>query len=358
MILTRQMGVTLPETTMTSPVYMDVTKPPFTLYGFHEPFIRVPADVAEATSEGVARLAKHTAGGRVTFKTDSDYVVIHADIESADNSENSSPSAIAGFDMFERVNGEYVFRGVISPNRAAGKPYVEGRNKYGNREMKDFVIFFPLGAALKNVYIGLREGALLEKGSEYTYNDPVMFYGSSIVHGGGTRPGSPYSAVLSRRLDMDYRNIGFGGNAKAEPAIIDYIASLPMSVFVYDYDHNAPTPEFLEETHYAGYKRFREKQPTTPVIMASLANYHTRIYAWDYFTLEDHEKRRAIIEASYRRALSQGDANVYFVDGAKMIPRELAADATTDGLHPNDLGYYFMANAFEPVIKKLLDEKK
>ncbi len=356
MLLTREMSVSLPETAMTSPIYMDVTKAPFRLHGFHEPFVRVPADAAEKTGEAVARLAKNTAGGRVCFKTDSDYVVIHADIISADITENSSPAANAGFDMYEKINGEYVFRGVIPPNRAAGKPYVEGRNKYGNRDMKDFVIFFPLGASVRNMYIGLREGSLLEEGSEYTYKDPVVFYGSSIVHGGGTRPGSPYSAVLSRRLDMDFRNIGFGGNAKAEPAIIDHIASLPMSVFVYDYDHNAPTPEFLEETHYSGYKRFREKQPTTPVIMASLANYHTRIYSWDYFTFEDHEKRRAIIENSYKRALAEGDENVYFVDGSKMIPRELAADATTDGLHPNDLGYYFMANAFEPVIRKLIEK--
>ncbi len=356
MILTREMSVTLSETSMTSPIYMDVTKPPFTLHGFHEPFIRVPADVAEKTSEGVSHLAKVSAGGRISFKTDSDYVVIHAELAFADMTDNSSPAANAGFEMFEKIDGNYEFRGVIFPNRASGKPYVEGRNKYGNRDMKDLVIFCPLGASIKSLYVGLREGSVLEEGSGYTYKNPVVFYGSSIVHGGGTRPGSPYNAVLSRRLDMDYRNLGFGGNAKAEPAILDHIASLPMSVFVYDYDHNAPTPEFLEETHFAGYKRFREKQPDTPVVMASLANYHTRIYAWDYFTLEDHEKRRAIIEQSYKRALAEGDKNVYFVDGSKMIPRELAADATTDGLHPNDLGYYFMANAFETVIAPLLKQ--
>ncbi len=354
MNLTREMGVTLSDASMTGPVYMDVTKAPFSLYGFHEPFIRVPAEVAEATSEGVAHLAKCSAGGRIAFKTDSDYVVVHAELDFADLTENSSPSANAGFDMYEKVNGAYEFRGVIFPNRASGKPYVEGRNKYGNRDMKDLVIFCPLGAGIKELYIGLREGSVLEAGSGYTYKNPVVFYGSSIVHGGGTRPGSPYSAVLSRRLDMDYRNLGFGGNAKAEPAIIDYAASIPMSIFVYDYDHNAPTAEFLEETHYAGYKRFREKQPNTPIVMASLANYHTRIYAWDYFTLEDHEKRRQIIKATYEKALAEGDQNVYFVDGSKMIPKELAADATTDGLHPNDLGYHFMANAFGRVIEKLL----
>ncbi len=348
MIITREMGVTLPETSMTSPVYFDTKNAPFSLHGFHEPFIRVPADVAEATSEGVARLAKVSAGGRVRFKTTSDYIVIHADIESAEISPNSAPDATAGFEIFFKEEHGYQFSGCIFPDLTGTKTYVEGRAKYGNRDMKDVTVFCPLGSVIKNLYIGLREGCEIEAGSDYTYKTPVVFYGSSIVHGGGTRPSSPYSAVLSRHLDTDYRN------AKAEPAIIDYIANLDMSIFVYDYDHNAPTLEFLEETHYAAYKRFRAKHPTTPVIMASLVNYYTRTFAFDYFTLEDHEKRRALIEANYKRALAEGDKNVYFIDGSKIIPREFASDATTDGLHPNDLGYHFMAKAFGAVIEKLL----
>ncbi len=357
MIIEKEMGVTLANTTMPSPVYMDVKKAPFSLHGFHEPFIRVPADVAKATSEGVARLARQTAGGRVCFQTTSDYIVIHAELEKTELSPNSAPDATASFDIFFKEADGYHFRGVIFPDVTAESNVVEGRVKYGNHEKKDVVIFFPLGSVVKELYIGLREGAELEAGSDYTYVKPIIFYGSSIVHGGGTRAGSPYSAILSRRLDTDYRNLGFSGNAKAEPAILDYIAGLDMSIFVYDYDHNAPTAEFLEETHYAGYRRFREKKPDTPVIMASLSNYHTRIYSWDYFTIEDHEKRRRIIKASYERALAEGDQNVYFVDGASMIPKELAGDATTDGLHPNDLGYHFMANAFGSIIEPLLKNK-
>ncbi len=358
MIITREMGTILPETSMTSPVYLDTKYAPFSLHGFHEPFIRVPADVAEATSEGVAHLAKVTAGGRVRFKTTSDYIVVHADIEKTDFTPNSSPDANAGFEILFKEGNHYQFSGMIFPDMTGTKTYAEGRAKYKNHEMKDVTVFFPLGSIVKNLYIGLREGTELEAGSDYTYQKPVVFYGSSIVHGGGTRPSSPYSAVLSKRLDTDFRNIGFGGNAKAEPAIMDYIAGLDMSIFVYDYDHNAPTAEFLEETHYAGYRRFREKQPNTPVIMASLVNYHTRTFAWDYLTFEDHEKRRAIIEASYKRAIAEGDKNVYFVDGSKIIPPEFASDATTDGLHPNDLGYYFMANSFGAIIEPLLKDNQ
>ena len=51
MIITKEMGTVMPDTTMRSPVYIDVRKAPFELYNFAEDFRRVPAAVAEATSE-------------------------------------------------------------------------------------------------------------------------------------------------------------------------------------------------------------------------------------------------------------------------------------------------------------------
>ena len=75
-----------------------------------------------------------------------------------------------------------------------------------------------------------------------------------------------------------------------------------------------------------------------------------------YYTIEDNEKRRALIEANYKRAISEGDKNVYFVDGSKMFPEALRDDCTCDGCHPNDLGYHYMANAFEKVIRPILEK--
>ena len=56
MKVTRELGKVLTDTTMSSPVYLDITKEPFKLHGFCEPFSRVPKEVADATSEGVSRL--------------------------------------------------------------------------------------------------------------------------------------------------------------------------------------------------------------------------------------------------------------------------------------------------------------
>ena len=64
-------------------VWHDVRKDPFSLHGFYEPltepfFRRLPPNVAEATSEGVDKLSRESAGGRVRFSTDSPYIAIRA----------------------------------------------------------------------------------------------------------------------------------------------------------------------------------------------------------------------------------------------------------------------------------------
>ena len=51
------------------------------IYGLYNPrtediFRRMPANVAEATSKSVATLVQYTAGGRVRFQTDSEYIAI------------------------------------------------------------------------------------------------------------------------------------------------------------------------------------------------------------------------------------------------------------------------------------------
>ena len=357
MIITREMGTMLPDTTMSRPVYIDARKEPISLHGFYEPYRRLPEDVAKATSEGVACLSLVSTGGRIRFRTDSDYVVIHAEIGFADLTGNSAPNACTSFDIYLKENGKQVFRGVYFPSQGKGKSYVESRLKFHNKEMKDVTLYCPLNASLKEVYIGLCEGSELLPASPYTHEKPIVFYGSSIVHGGGSRPSSPYTSVVSRRLDSEYINLGFGGNAKAEKAIMEYMAGLDMSAFVYDYDHNAPTFEYLRDTHYEGYRIIRSKNPDVPIIMASRPDYWTRNYTLEYYGIEETEKRRSLIEENYRRALAEGDKNVYFVDGSKMYPEELRHECSSDGCHPNDLGYHFMANAFEAVLRPLLEKK-
>ena len=183
MKVTRKMGTVLSDTTMRSPVYIDVrTTPLIKLYGFHEPFRRVPEEVAKATSAAVTRLHTMGPGARVRFRTNSDIIVIHADLSEDGRTGSMSVLATSSFEMYFVENGKHIYKGAFVPSQGEGKNYVECRLK-APTVMKDVILYFPIYSSVENFYVGLREGSELEEGGSYTYETPVLFYGSSIVHG-------------------------------------------------------------------------------------------------------------------------------------------------------------------------------
>ena len=60
-------------------------------------------------------------------------------------------------------------------------------------------------------------------------------------------------------------------------------------------------------------------------------------------------------EQTYNNAVASGDQNVWFVDGRAYFG-EIAELCSCDCIHPNDLGFYYMAKAVAPVIKEALEK--
>lgn len=338
-------------------VWYDVRTAPFSLHGFHEPqtmpfFCRLPLDVAKATSEEVDLLSRESAGGRVRFSTDSPYIAIRVKFLVVGRSSHLTLVSSAGFDLY--VDGEFGSR-YIKEFRMPydmGDSYEQIANLDGE-VMRSYTINFPVHSVVEKVEIGLKPDARLEAANPYRDIAPILFYGSSIVHGtAATRPGCIYPAMISRELNMDFRNIGFSGSAKGEPAIAKWMATLPMSVFVCDYDYNAPTVEHLETTHYAMYETIREKNPDVPYIMITRPCYWTRITEQ-----EDILQRRDVIMRSYLKARETGDKNVYFIDGMSFFATAHQYEMTMDSIHPNDAGFSQMANYIGCVIKHALEKR-
>lgn len=331
-------------------LFYDVNNPPFRVYGLlwgdKSGFVRMPSDTAEKVSEGVSALAHNSAGGRVRFSTDSPVITVKCKIPQSWRMSHMTDAGSAGFDLYSCCNGVQRFVGAFIPQRA-NTPEYTSTLRFATGEMRDLVLDMPLFSSISSLEIGLQKGSALEFGSEYRHKKPIVFYGSSITHGAcASRPGLCYEAIISRRLDTDYINLGFSGGAKGEDTIMEYIAGLDMSMFVYDYDYNAPSAEHLAATHYKGYKKVRDAHPDIPVIMASCPNFS--------HPLRDGKARRDVIAATYEKALSEGDKNVYFVDGEKEFATFFDDGRTVDGTHPNDVGFEIMAKAFGDIAAELI----
>lgn len=329
-------------------VWLDAKDAPFTIHGLYrsekgKPFIRMPEEIAQKISGGVAALNFNTAGGRIRFRTDSPYVAISCKKPDSGYMHHMTKQGQSGFDLYRSDAGNYTFVGPLIPGGTGDYSFV----KDTDGKLHTYTLDMPLYDGVNEVYIGLKKGSELDCAEPYQYRKPILYYGSSITQGGcASRPGNAYQAMISRRFDADYINLGFSGNAKGEPAMIEYLASIDSSVFVCDYDHNAPSAAHLRKTHYPLYAAYRAAHPDTPIILASRGDYHPDI--------PDIVERREIVMETYDRALADGDKNVRFVDGMHLFDGDFADSCTVDTCHPNDLGFFRMAQKFGDVIEEIL----
>lgn len=330
----------------------DVRNEPFEVYGFYnyksEPwFIRMPESTAAEVSEGVMNACKASAGGRVRFSTDSTCIAIRAQMCAVAYRPHLSLLETGGFDLY--VDGEdgSRFEAPFVPPYGMKDGY-EQMMKFRSKKMRNITVNFPIHARVKDLLIGLEPGAALGKGKPYRNKKPVVCYGSSITHGSAaSRPGLIYPHMLSRALNLNVYNLGFSGQCKGETRMAEYIADMEMAAFVMDYDHNAPTPEYLEETHRPFFDTVRRKHPKLPIIMLTRPNI--------YPESSTNKRNRDIIYKNYRDIRASGDDNVYFIDGGEYLRKYGYDDCIIDGIHPNDMGFRAMTDAMLECFGKFID---
>jgi hypothetical protein len=333
-------------------VFASPLQAPFRLYGLLPPskensrYRRMPHEVAERVSIGVRELNYHTAGGRIRFQTDSTRVAIRTRQSSPSRISNMTMICAGGFDLYaDDENGQNRCYAVFVPPYDKEEGY-ESIMWFPTKRNRTVTIHFPLYGCVSELLIGLDADASLAEAAPYRVEKPVIFYGSSITQGGcASRAGTSYESLLSMSLNLNYRNLGFSGNAKGEAAMANYIAAQEMSAFVLDYDHNAPTVEHLGETHYPFYQTVRKHNPTLPILLISRPFPHLS---------EEERKRLAIVKETYERAKAEGDTHIWFLDGSRFFPSGVAESALVDLCHPNDLGFYYMAKGMEPILTEML----
>lgn len=305
---------------------------------------RIPKDMRKNFNEGLDFLCNNTSGASVRFRTDSKSIAIKAEVGFPSTMGHMTPLTGAGFDIYENDRLKLIcFPPPQSTSIDASFP-----DRLGDGE-KEITVNFPLYNDVKELYIGLDKGCKILPPTPYKSEKPIVFYGSSITQGGcASRPGNSYTTMISRWLNMPVLNFGFSGNAHGEPEMAELLASLDMSCFVYDYDHNAPSPEELERTHKPFFDIIRKKNPNLPIIMVSRATECDS---------EQVIKRKEIIYTTYKNAVDGGDENVYFLDGKEIYGEGEWDICTVDTCHPNDLGFYKMAKAICPLVENTLKKE-
>ncbi len=336
----------------------NVLEAPFSIHGLYNPseengFIRMPEEIADKMTAQMAKdqeLYKNTAGARVRFKTDANKIYIQAKIDAAGYSANGNTLLRRNFDLYKDFGRSSVFEtNFPSWEKEAQDGDLRMTRDLTGEGMREYTLYFPCYGNVYSLQLGFPEEAKVEAPRDYSIKKPIVFLGSSITQGGcASRPGLQYEGFVSRRLDADFINLGFSGSCRAEKEIMEYIATLPMSAFVYDYDHNAPSFEHLKETHFRGYEIIRKANPDIPIVMMSKPD----------IKLSDEESilRRIHIQKNYHRGIENGDKNLYYIDGYSLFEGEEREECTVDGCHPNDVGMKRMAGAVTNLLQFVLNK--
>lgn len=333
---------------------LNIKDAPIKVYGIpfwetKKEFVRIPEETVKperiALSPSLPHLFRRCPGARVGFRTDATEFTLKITLATLSLDVGMSIYSCQSANVMIGSHSECTHLGLCFPQNYETKHFEATYTKSAKTE--DILIWLPRNEILENVEISFPDNATVEEPTPYKYG-PAVFYGSSITENAlSSTNANSYNALLSRWLDMDYYNLGFSGNAIGTPEIADYINSIPdMKLFVYDYDWNAPTPEHLLATHQPFFKKIREKHPDMPIIILSRPNY-------DYY-VADSQKRLEIIRKTYENAVKDGDKNVYFVSGKEYFGDKDRTLCLVDTIHPNDLGFYRMAEKIYPVMKKAL----
>ena len=185
---------------------------------------------------------------------------------------------------------------------------------------------------------------------------PILIYGTSIVQGAcASRPGMAWTSLLGRKLNKPIVNLGFSGNGRLEPEIIDFISQLDVSIYVLDCMANFTAGQGLglDEAKKRLKKAvldIRERQSITPILILEHAGYsdgEMQPKRMDTYIDLNNLTKEVFNELRHMQ--------IPFIYLLKKEEMGLNSDSYVDGTHPNDFGMIQYANACTKKILEILN---
>ena len=214
-----------------------------------------------------------------------------------------------------------------------------------------YTLFLPLYNEVEWMEVGVDKDAefAFEKASSLK---PIVAYGTSICQGAcASRPAMAWTNILQRRLDYPVVNLGFSGSAKFENSVIEALTEIDAAMYVIDGMPNAyaiPSPA-LQDTLSKAIRQIRAKRPDTPIVLVDHCGYpHGAVYK-KYRDAQEHAL--SALEEVYLQLRMEGVKGLYRL---RYKDIGLIGEMTVEAIHMSDYGMTNYANAYEPLLRKVL----
>ena len=158
-----------------------------------------------------------------------------------------------------------------------------------------------------------------------------------------------HTAILSRRLDQPVINLGFSGNGRMEQPVVDLMASIDAATYVIDCLPNMNAQQVTSQTKPLVHT-LRKAHPQTPILLVEDRSYSNAFLVKS--NRDRNQQNRQSLRTAYQQLQAAGVKHLYYLPGNHLLGQDNLA--TVDGSHPTDLGFMRMADAFEPLLEKIL----
>lgn len=313
---------------------------------------RLPPRAEKKVRKVLWDLSRNSSGLSVRFITDSPELSVRYTVEGPHAMPHMPATGVSGVDMYRLTDngpefcfGNYSFGDTIRYSYSSIAPTADK----GKRN--EYQLNLPLFNTVSWLEIGTPDSTYFELLPART-EKPVVVYGTSICHGAcASRPGMAWVNIAGRSLDMPLINLGFSGNGRLEPELIDLLNELDAAVYVLDCMPNLTnkSAEEAKQLVLDAVRKIRSKS-ATPILLVEHAGYSnapTNPGMLDTYTRLNRGQRAAFDELS-----AAGTPNLFYITHDEL---GYSPDAWVDYVHPTDLGAQRQADVVGSRIKAILN---
>jgi lysophospholipase L1-like esterase len=302
---------------------------------------RLPAATLGNLPEGVRRQAIFPAGARIRLATDSPSLSFRGCSVSGDSRQ--------AVDIY--VEGAFLKS--VGVNQPAESEIIIIEDL--PRQFRDIELYLPYRHEIRVGAVGIDAHAQLRKPASYSKDLPFVLYGSSVAQGASAaRAGMAYPSILGRMLNLDFVNLGFGGAGKAEPEVVELVASIGASCFLFDLGKSYGRQDASAYT--AMLETVRARHAEIPLVCITPVFSTRETFEPDYEELSLHT--REITRQAVAERTETGDPNIILIEGTDLLGSEDTDGFSGDGVHPNDLGFNLMAERLEKRLAGIFGDRK
>ena len=303
---------------------------------------RLPSGVTTNVNAGVRSMKHHTTGLQFRFVTDSRFLHFKwVPFESSLSMDHMPSTGKSGIDIYryDEKLGKWLYVSTGRISSANG-----GYKRVAWTPGTPCLVNLPLYNGVRSFTLGIDDGATVSAPPprKSGVTKPVVFYGTSITHGGcASRPGLSFVNMIGRDLDVPVVNLGFSGSGKMELEMHEHLARIDASCYVLDCLWNM-NDKMVEERYEPFIRALRASRPDTPIVMAEVSDVYCGPKC----------NRDRFVRALYEKLVAEGWKRLVYLPKEGMYSGDL--EGTVDGVHPNDLGMKTMADAFGKSVREAL----